>query len=140
MQHTVDADRLRYLRIVIEAYVRWREDVDHLGYVQFAQVVGMPQVIEQRRVVDLSEDEFTIVDRAFAAMDPRDRDLIEVEYTRECHPKEKAADCGYVGDNVAAAIAWYRRDLLQAESRMYLALQPYIDEWELAKPMRRRSG
>jgi hypothetical protein len=132
-------DSLQYLRIVIEAYMRWRIGGSNLGFSCFANVVGMPQPVEHRRIVDLSEDDFTIVDRVYATLAVRDRELLEVEYTRECHPKDKAAECGYgATDNVPAAIAQYKRDVRQAESRMYSALLPHIDEWEQAKPVRRK--
>lgn len=138
MHPTVDADSLRYLRIVVEAYIRWRQDGDHLGYAPFARVVGMPEAIEHRRVVDLSDDDFTLIDRAFAAMGSVDRRLMEVEYTLVDHPRRKALECGY-GGNAVVAIAHYRRDVRRAEERLYIALQPHIDDWERAKPIRRKS-
>ncbi len=130
---------LRYLGAVLEAYFAWRHDGNQLGYAPFARVIGMPQPVENRRVLDLSDDEFTIVDQAFAALEQGDRDLIEVEYTRQCHPKDKAAACRYGGRNVGAAIAHYRRDLHDAERRLYFALETHLDEWERAKPMRRKA-
>lgn len=137
MSEIVDNERLHYLRLVIEAYMRWRVGGVNLGCAEFARVIGMPEPVHNRRVLDLSEDEFTIVDQAFASMSSRDRELIEIEYTRECHPKDKAAECGY-GGKPSLAIAHYRRDVREAEVRIYLALQPHLDDWELAKPRRRR--
>lgn len=135
----VSTDSLLYLRIVLESYVRWRRGGVELGVACFANVVGMDRAVEHRRLVDLSDDDFTIVDRAFASLLTRDREVLEVEYTMECHPKDKAAELGYGAlDNVSAAIGQYKRDLRQAESRIYLALQPHVDDWEMMKPVRRR--
>lgn len=139
-----DADRLRFLRFVIEGYMAWRRDHNKLGYPETARVMGIPEPVENRRVLDLSDDQFLRVDRAFASC--RDELL-----PMNCHPpgrrlncgeillqhydtggglEQKACRLGFEGDARHVLVARYRRGLAYSEDRMYWATMPELDAWE----------
>lgn len=144
MIESVDSDRLRFLGFVLEAYFCWRSDPDRLGFPEWGRVIRMPEAIENRRVINLSDDEFTRVDSAYAScrdeLSPRYslgssplvtiKDLIEIEYSHSGSTKQKARRLGYQGDNYSALVGHYRADVRAAESRLYVELMPDVEQWE----------
>lgn len=137
---SVDSDRLRYLGIVLECYFRWRRMGDHLGVAEFGRVIGLPDVVENRRLVDLSDDEFLLVDQSLAKIDELHRDIIETEYDDPSPAHLKARAMGYGGPNNGAVVAKYRRDLADAECALYELLMPSIELWEASRPVRRKAS
>ena len=134
----VDLDRLRYLRIVTEAYMSWRRGGVHLGMASAARVIGIPQPVENRRVIDLSTDDFTLIDRRYAKLEAWTRAVLDVEYNESGSVKQKARFFGVDGDRYTPDE--YRAAVLEAETVFYVALLPQIEWWEQAKPMRRRTA
>lgn len=142
----IDADALKFLGHVLEGYFAWASNCSRQGYVSFAKVMRIPQPIENRRVLNLSDDQFVRVDAAYAEcggeLTARSylgvahrivtvRDLIALEYTHSGSTRQKARRLGYEGDNYSAIVGQYRADLQAAERRVYIALMPEIRDWEL---------
>jgi hypothetical protein len=137
----VDADRLRFLGHVLEGYFAWRRDTDRLGFAPFARVVGIPEAIEHRRVLDLSDDQFTRVDQSFARCqdDPLQLQsnapfmicgwIMAIEYEDPRPRLHKARDAGYSGPNYGAIVGRYNKHLRQAQSIVYVDLAPEIETW-----------
>jgi hypothetical protein len=135
----VDADRLKYLAWVLEGYFRWSRGGDPLGFAETYRVMGIATAVEDRRLVDLSDDEFTLLDRAYARLHELQQKIIRTEYRHTGSPLQKAHAMGYAGQNSGAVIGSYGRDLKIAQSDLWFLLMPHIEDWESAKPMRRKS-
>lgn len=130
---SVDADRLVYLRLVIEGYMSWRRESNKLGFPQSGRVIGIAEPIENRRLVDLNDDDFTLIDQRFTRLDPYDRALLDIEYNDSGSPKQKAKI-------FSVSVLEYRGLLADAEIALYDLLMPHLEAWERAKPVRRRSA
>ncbi len=123
----VDADCLRFLGHVLEAYFAWRHEPNLQAPAQFFSIVGMVQPVEHRNIIDLSDDQFVRVDQSFAKSTWRS--LLEIEYCDTGSVKQKARRAGYAGANYGAIAGQYRADILAAEAELYALLQPDIDAW-----------
>lgn len=133
----VDQDSLRYFRIVMEAYMRWRLGGTDLGIASFASIVGIAQAIEDRQMVDLSTDDFTLIDHRYAKLQAFDRAVLDVEYNESGSVKQKARFFRHAS-GARFAPDEYRATVANAEVIFYDRLLPEIDGWERAKPMRRK--
>lgn len=134
----VDADALKYLACVLEGYFSWRKSGTDLGFPQCGRVLGIPDPVENRRLLDLSDDHFTLVDQRYAALEEAHRQIIAAEYDNTGSVMQKARALGYVGPNAGAVIGLYRRDQHLAECDLYSMLLPDIEYWQSEKPMRRK--
>jgi len=124
----VDPQRLRFLGHVLEAYFAWRSSDDGLGFPEFGNVVGMPSQREARRVLNLSDDQLTLVDGAYAEM--MQPAIIAMEYGDSGSTIQKARKLNYSGPNYGAVVGRYRADLLDAECRIFWHLMPDIEQWQ----------
>jgi hypothetical protein len=135
----VDADRLKYLSWVLEGYFRWRRSWNALGFKETYRYMAISTPVEDRKLVDLSDDDFTLIDRAYARLPQHHQQIIACEYRHTGTKAQKARDMGYAGPNQGAVVGWYDRDLQIAQSDLWFLLMPHIEEWESEKPMRRKS-
>ena len=124
----------QFLQLVLEAYFQWRGGGPDLGFVQFGNLIGLPEPIENRRVIDMSEDQFTRVDQAYAQLNARAQELLAIEYRSTGGYKQKARQAGYEGSNVSAIVGHYKRDLGIAQGCMQDLLRAELEEWEGERP------
>lgn len=106
----------------------WRRDAHRLGIPETARYMGTPQMVENRRVLNLSDEQFVRIDQAFAKSSWRK--LLEREYCDTGSTIQKARKAGYGGPNYGAITGAYREDVRIAESELYSLLMPEIWEWQ----------
>ena len=123
----VDADCLRFLGHVLEAYFAWRLGSNKLGFVSSSKAMQPPSITENRRVINMSDDQFVRVDQCLARSSGRT--LLEIEYCDSGENRQKARRAGYGGGNHSIVVAHYMADVQDAEQELYWLLMPDIEEW-----------
>ena len=124
----VDADSLRFLGHVLEAYFAWRSSANKLGFASASKVMQPPQPLENRRIISMSDDQFVVVDQAYSRCDYRP--IIELEYGEGGSYLQKARRYGFDGSSAGAVIGKYKACLRLAEVQLFCLLTPHIQEWQ----------
>ncbi len=144
MHPALDADRLRFLRHILEAYFSMARDTNRLGFPEFGRVIRIPEPLDNRRVLDLDDDQFVRVDKGYAScrdeilpancQPPAARltcgEIVTKEYLSSGSVQQKARQLGFKGDRYAVLVARYRRGLTYSEGLLYSSLMPELEIWE----------
>lgn len=124
----VDEDGLRFLGHVLEAYFVWRSNTQRLGFVSYSTYMRIPQAIENRRVINLSDDQFVRVDQSYAQC--THQRTLSIEYGDTGTPLQKARKLGLGGPNNDAVAGQYKSLVKLAEMELYMLLSPDLSEWQ----------
>ena len=140
----IDQDSLRFLRHILEAYFSMARDTNRLGFPECGRVLRIPEALDNRRVLDLDDDQFLRVDQGYAScrdeilpancQPPAARltcgEIVTKEYLSTGSVQQKALQLGFDSGSYSVRVGRYRQGLAYSEVLLYSAMLPELEIWE----------
>lgn len=121
--YVVDSDDTRYMDRAIEAWCWWQHGVGPQEPVSMGKLLRISDGdSESVHLLELTDDQFTLVDKAIARLDAYGRRLIEIEYNWGGSKRQKATHLGLTRDEYNARVA-------SMLAGIYFDLMPAIETW-----------